>query len=1426
MDKQINEDLLCPITLELLEDPVIPSCCGRAISRQALITCLQNSSLCPMCHTDISHINPMDLPKAVNLAYLVEKEKNKQEPVELFCPPKVNSKWKAVVHKLCNNDGVFHTVIGQLNIINNDNSFKFKTLLIPVIDESGSMSGNPTEQVKYSLNRIVDMTFKYSQVMTHVIGYSDNVIQFAIDKTNPIDSYRAHIARIGRGGGTSFRSAFNGITDVCKKYLTNQDITSIVIIFLTDGEDSSVGKDKRSELVSALKTDLEKVWSKPYIVHTVGFASSHDFDFLNGLRQIGTSEGAYRYADPNEDSDSLSNKINSLLDVIVTSSTVPIKLVTHDEIPLISGENGKYWINLTNCNPNKNYDFQISINNGEPITIPMEFAEDENDSTVQNEWYSYLIDEIASELLMLSNQSNDIVKELHLELLQQRCRSIGVRLDDTSSSAVRLAKLVETIKDVQKGNQIDKFKMNDMKFEGKYATKTSSLPQPVQNTITYPVLQSQLPPTKCIPWRTIPKPSVKRCYSSSTSPEVFQVIGTFNYDNMLRWFQTNLISNYREIDKNGANVLVVASSIGKDKLVKLILNLGCVEFDCKNNLGYNAIDMAVLFGHWRTFDILYEHGLKPSINGDLLLRTCISNSYYQLAQKLVEVGLTVITDDMVDSAPTTEAVTWLSARTQKEMTVETAIVKGIYDTVEEKIKTVKNISWKPYLEILAKPSMDHLRIIDLLLKNGVANADEIIDTKIPNNNGEVEDEITWPLFVACEKGNLSLFKMLIKYLPIESINRQNKKGTTILWIACCNRHIDIVTELLTIGADPNIPNLKGDGPLIPSCQKGNDMIVSLLLEAGAKLNVFNKNRDNPVLICCRTGQAKILEMLLRTMNKSASDEIFNSYADIDGFNPLLAATELEKIECIKVCIKYGANLEARSGEDNKIIAGATALHLACFYGRLEAVKTLLALGIDAVSKTTVTGHTALHIAIKQGHTNVTRYLLSVPKCRECLNIFDYDGRLPVYYANLNGNEEILQEFFTNKLAGLLDKVILADNETEKKCSDILVKYGRSLGVYGYENITNIDMGKGSVLLSNALVTGNHELVQALIKMGANINKPDDYGTTPSFWASYLGCTDIPPDDRTIEMLDRVKTIGKRSIQNKMLLGLQNNKPLLLTAPDQISTLAKMNHGFGSNVNPKVLAILKSSQMLDHSLLEFIDKLKNNKIFPNKKNNQPSGTIVANEKQSLEYIIWDSKIHLIKLVAAGETLLQPVHILALYLYTSNWKIFEQVNLSITDWKDNGIWNPFIYCLYQGINLIPPYIGEVYRPVDYRFSIQNYTIGTKIVWSAFSIASLEWRNCNDLINKKRGIVFIIQSLTGRNISRYSKYPVDSEVIFLPGTEFIVVDHYIASIITLGQANIRKSTYAAKEKDLLRAENGESCIIVELREISTNNLIENKN
>jgi hypothetical protein len=79
MNSNIAEELICPITLNLLEDPITVPCCGRSYSRQSLIQCFDlNIRLCPTCRKNLVDFNPRTAPKNIAISHIIDIIKNNQ----------------------------------------------------------------------------------------------------------------------------------------------------------------------------------------------------------------------------------------------------------------------------------------------------------------------------------------------------------------------------------------------------------------------------------------------------------------------------------------------------------------------------------------------------------------------------------------------------------------------------------------------------------------------------------------------------------------------------------------------------------------------------------------------------------------------------------------------------------------------------------------------------------------------------------------------------------------------------------------------------------------------------------------------------------------------------------------------------------------------------------------------------------------------------------------------------------------------------------------------------------------------------------------------------------------------------------------------------------------------------------------------------
>lgn len=1470
----ILEDLICPITMDWLEDPITTPCCGRAFSRsslQELKVANEGEITCPVCREDMGSFDIDYAPKNIAIANIVETTIAQGKHI-LFENAKnaenEEIKWTATLHKLHDLDDE-ETNVSCLEILSTLSVNKNKCLLIPVIDKSGSMSGSPMTQVNYSLKRIVQQTKDSKNLITSIVVYDDvhRVIRMDLAEQTVISA----------GGGTSFTNAFNGVIEVLNAHKTDNSICSATIIFLTDGDDSSIVKDKRHELVAKFKKQINETWNKPLVIHTVGFGSSHDYQFLDQLRFVGTEEGAYRFADPSENTDSLSAKINSIFDTISANVSTQIEIVSDDfelsdnelltqsqiqtdhetisqaqakqkksllgkiinnvtsklsgmfipppstesldsNMPIniqskkcsdVAGilcssvgqlraiENNplsrcRYFINNDKFKSNFiNIKLNQHIVNVPIVNINTETIGDK-ERDMWNEWTSIMIDQLASEMIKLTDYKDMALDgQLHGALLQQRGRSLLKQIVDDDKLG-RLNTILENISQLISGHEINKQKLVDLKFEGQFKTKFAS-----QNA-----------PTPSLPG---PPPSVKPALTMTSNINLdsgsynnyvlypYRLVKRFKggsecHKNVVQESLDNcsISDEYvHYVDDNGNNCLSLAASIGRFRLVEKILSFDSTTVNRTNKFNETALDLAAVHGYWKTYQVLVSYGAKHNLNSDMLLYTCLSKTYLNVATELVSHRFAKVTQKLLTISPNRSSFDWLMDKQAESISPEEkfklAVEKGIYKTVVELIDTIPNLkySFANTYDIFEKSSLDYVRIVDLLFSKGIADPNEIISI------GKEEPEITFPLFISCENGNMTMTKNLLKYMTKENLNRQNLKGTTCLWISACNRHLDIVIELLSNGADPNIANNKGDSPLIPACQKGNMAIVEILLKSNVNVHVYNKNRDNPVLICCRTGQAEILNMLLGRMKPSEISIILQEYAEIDGFNPLLASTELDKIECIKMLHRYGADLEYRSSLDNKIIANATALHLACHYDRMSSVKTLIELGSD-INARCYHQFTPLHIAVKGNRYAIVGYLLAHGADAK---LTDQNG----YRADFYADKRIKTEFFTEPILEPLMSLMKEKNELLiARCCRILIEYGCSHGCYNYDNINSLDCdGTGQLPIVLALQYNNQQLIECLLAMGANINRQDLNGLTPTIWAHLTNSYNLQLTAHDFNILDKIYKYTNENVQNKMLLDASNiNKPSLEIVP-AVSVIEKMNLGFGNRIDKTVLENLELSKYIDYSLVGFLEKFKETTMF------------------------FDSKIHLIKTIASSNTNLTPVDILAIYLWTYSPDVYKQVYHILSTWSTsnnskNALWETYIYSLYSGLAKLQEYNGEVYRAVDSKFDIRNLPLGKNVVWNTFSSASTDWKYTVPYITNKKGMIFIIHSKSGRYVAPYSKHQIDNEVVFLPGSKFVVENYYLADSICLGQANIRKSTFSVTEKDLEKAQDGKTCIIVELTEV----------
>jgi ankyrin repeat protein/uncharacterized protein YegL len=1430
-------DLTDPITHDLFEDAINLTCCGKVISRPSLLQWMNTAyePKCPLCNADISDLDIQHAPRNLTIMGMVEtlRQQQGEEQFDVIAPPVVNREnitrethWNTAIEQLVDEDDR-PLPIGELKVELKSTGFvPNPTAFIIIADRSGSMDGQPFEQVKTALLHIFRRTHVNPHVRPKLIVYDHGAD--LIDTSGTLQQVENRIRQLNTGGSTYFSKAFEKVVQVLKGYQyksvddvrdesENNYISNVIVTLLTDGQDNS--GEKVAELPGKYRKMLRECWEGPLAVHTIGFSENHDFNFLENLRNIGTSPGMYRYADPRDDGDTLCSKMTTLFDAISASSSVTTTLTlpsncvfrqvdgqtsNHVKLQFPIDEDGRgcvtKWI-MMGDNELDNANITIKSEISEETVVPTTVVRSgvRARKNLMKRLMVSLVDSLASETLDLSNknrQKEPNAFDLHCALLIQHARAINSYISGDEELQTRLESVLQEIEALRAGKAINKGKLSDLKF----ASQVASTPKPPTDNTPKPTITHGSNDNGVIPRVSIFLKGGDRYWNEPIRAVMFGPRGKVPsaLNNLTR-------TELNHVDRDGNTVLHWACYIGHRSALQLLLQSSFLDhgiMNLKNNHGDTAFALAVRNNRWKTVEILLRNGFSiPLEEGNTLLVYVLQREYFEAASLLLNNGLAEASAVDENSGISANAVTWLMNRTPGESIIsgsttaamklsgpklntylKMAVRQGIYDVVR---KLILEDGAQPDImmlyESIVPNSPDHAAITKLLLENGV------------DGNGGVSEEggADTPLFYAASKGAVEHVKLLIHCGA--DIERGNEKGNSPLWIAACNGHGDVCAELLNSGADPNLANKKGDTPLVGAVQKGHESIVLMLLMRSADVEHPNINGDTPLLIACRNGQAKVLEMLL----SNASSDALRHKAKIDGFNALFAAVEADKPDCIQVLCDHGADLKETTDVDNPILQGGTVLHLAALYNRTDSARLLLQLGADPDSRDAHEA-TPFHYAVKQNHSKFVQ-LLRAAKADATLK--DRFGYTAAFYAN---SAEIEKEL-TDPAYFILMKLANGEfgEQEELHAYDILLKNAGCIGCLDSRDAVDVTGADGQTPLMVAVANSKVALVKTLLKCRADPYCNDMRSLSAYFWSEYIGNKDMkklltePPEHVKVQV-ERVRNASNGNVNNGLILYLNGKPREVVKLPVESTFLYRNEQSIGC-IEKRYFDLNTSGS----ATISFFEKLGSSKIF-------------SEGSKIMRMLLWKAKLFVVGAIASGCDL-QPQLIFALYMYTSPTSLSKLVNEAVMNGSNLELIKPFIQTLREALAVLPAHVGEVYRNINTVCDRTLYRVGNEVDWSTFSSASLDWSTLGDFKNKKTGTVFIINSKSGRLVRAFSAFPQDGELIFAPGSRFRVVNWYkLTDSIVLQQKNIRQSAYGVKQDEVEKYVVGNIGLVIELDQI----------
>uniref|UniRef100_A0A672JFM4 Ankyrin 3a n=1 Tax=Salarias fasciatus TaxID=181472 RepID=A0A672JFM4_SALFA len=338
------------------------------------------------------------------------------------------------------------------------------------------------------------------------------------------------------------------------------------------------------------------------------------------------------------------------------------------------------------------------------------------------------------------------------------------------------------------------------------------------------------------------------------------------------------------------------------------------------------------------------------------------------------------------------------------------------------------------------------------------------------------------LHLASKEGHVEVVAELLKLGA--TVDAATKNGFTPLYMAAQENHLEVVRFLLENSASQSMATEDGFTPLAVALQQGHDQVVSLLLENDTK----GKVRLPALHIAARKDDTKAAALLLQNDHN----------ADVEsksGFTPLHIAAHYGNINVATLLLNRGAAVDFMARND------ITPLHVASKRGNSNMVKLLLDRGskIDAKTKD---GLTPLHCGARSGHEQVVEILL--------------DRGAPILSKTKNGLSPLhmaTQGDHLNCVQLLLQHDVPVDDVTNDYLTALHVAahcghYKVAKLIVDKKANPNAKALNGFTPLHIACKKNRAKVMELLLKHGASIQAVTESGLTPIHVAAFMGHENI------------------------------------------------------------------------------------------------------------------------------------------------------------------------------------------------------------------------------------------------------------------------------------------------------------------------------
>eukprot|EP00210_Caulerpa_lentillifera_P006950 g6645.t1 len=361
------------------------------------------------------------------------------------------------------------------------------------------------------------------------------------------------------------------------------------------------------------------------------------------------------------------------------------------------------------------------------------------------------------------------------------------------------------------------------------------------------------------------------------------------------------------------------------------------------------------------------------------------------------------------------------------------------------------------------------------LEAAITNRNVSLMKQLLNEGADVEfkgpSDLT-PLLTACVCG----FFKGVQLLLTRGVNiaARTQSGLTCLMLAAKNKHLSIVSYLLTEKACPiNEKDANGFTALHYFVPLNDPSLTFKLIFEGSDVNAQSFDGTTALESAIIRADLIMMKLLL--------DKGFNiEQKCAQGWTPLMTACIRGFSDGVKLLTDRGANINAQN-ED-----GETPIFLAMRHRWIECLKVLLEAGADP----NVDGKCALHKAVRSENVAAVKLLV---ENKADVNIQNQNGETAIYLAAKNG--------FVDSL-------------------EVLLEYGADPNIRTQREDCGLS---GDYALHKAIHEGNINAVKLLLKHGADIAAIRSDGLTPV----EVALSSKPPRQDIIDYLFDVSTVTEQ-----------------------------------------------------------------------------------------------------------------------------------------------------------------------------------------------------------------------------------------------------------------------------------------------------------